>query len=178
MDFYTTRFEDSIAHKGQRDANLIFGSLSFRPDPISKGNITFNPYARIEASHISLKPFSESGSHLALTFKEQTVNHKSLALGSDLFSEFEIKEWKIKPFAKIEYNFDFTDDSIVDLNYVDDSTANYRFSILNSSDNFLSNTIGLQMSRKNRFGAVLSYKNEQGDSKNSDSYQLQINWNF
>ena len=178
MDFYTTRFEDSIAHKGQRDANLIFGSLSFRPDPISKGNITFNPYARIEASHISLKPFSESGSHLALTFNEQTVNHKILALGSDLFSEFEIKEWKIKPFAKIEYNFDFTDDSIVDLNYVDDSTTNYRFSILNSSDNFLSNTIGLQMSRKNRFGAVLSYKNEQGDSKNSDSYQLQINWNF
>ena len=75
MDFYTTRFEDSIAHKGQRDANLIFGSLSFRPDPISKGNITFNPYARIEASHISLKPFSESGSHLALTFKEQKINH-------------------------------------------------------------------------------------------------------
>ena len=63
-------------------------------------------------------------------------------------------------------------------NYVDDSTTNYRFSILNSSDNFLSNTIGLRMGRKNRFGAVLSYKNEQGDSKNSDSYQLQINWNF
>jgi len=178
MDLYTTRFEDSIAHKGQRDANLIFGSFSIKPEPISKGNITFNPYARIEASHISLRPFSESGSHLALTFKEQTVNHKILALGSDLFSEFEIKEWKIKPFAKIEYNFDFTDNSIVDLNYVDDSTTNYRFSILNSSDNFLSNTIGLQMNRKNRFGAVLSYKNEQGDSKNSDSYQLQINWNF
>jgi len=34
------------------------------------------------------------------------------------------------------------------------------------------------MNRKNRFGAVLSYKNEQRDSKNSDSYQLQINWNF
>ena len=113
-----------------------------------------------------------------MTFKEQTVNHKILALGSDLFSEFEIKEWETKPFAKSEYNFDFTDDSIVDLNYVDDSTTNYRFSILNSSDNFLSNTIGLNMSRKNRFGAVLSYKNEQGDSKNSDSYQLQINWNF
>ena len=75
-------------------------------------------------------------------------------------------------------NIVITDDSFVDLTYVDDSTTNYRFSILNSSDNFLSNTIGLQMSRKNRFGAVLSYKNEQGDSKNSDSYQLQINWNF
>ena len=70
------------------------------------------------------------------------------------------------------------DDSIVDLNYVDDSTTNYRFSILNSSDNFLRNTIGLEINRKNKFGAVLSYKNEQGDSKNSDSYQLQINWNF
>ena len=101
-----------------------------------------------------------------------------MALGSDLFSEFEINKWKIKLFAKIEYNFDFTEDSIMDLNYVDDSTTNYRFSILNLSDNFLSNTIGLQMNMKDKFGIVLSYKNEQGDSKNSDSYQLKINWNF
>ena len=96
----------------------------------------------------------------------------------ELFTRETIGNYTNDPYAKIEYNFDFTDDSIVDLNYVDGSTTNYRFSILNSSDNFLSNTIGLQMNRKNRFGAVLSYKNEQGDSKNSDSYQLQINWNF
>ncbi|KGG05702.1 hypothetical protein EV00_0783 [Prochlorococcus marinus str. MIT 9322] len=178
MDFSTTRFENSIAHKGQRDANLLFGSFSIKPEPISRKNITFSPFAQIKASYISLEPFSESGSHLALTFKKQTINYKTLTFGSDLFSDFVVKEWKIKPFAKIEYNFNFTDDSIVNLNYLDDSTTNYRFSILNSSDNFLSNTIGLQMNRKNKFGAVLSYKNERGDSKKLDSYQLQINWNF
>ncbi len=178
MNISTTRFEDAIAHKGKRDAKLILGSVSVKSEPISKGKILFNPYARIEASHISLDQFSESGSHLALTFKEQKINHKIFSLGFDLLSELEKNKWEIKPFVKIEYNFDLSEDSIVDLNYVSDSSTNYRFLILNSSNHYLSNTLGLELNRDNKLGAVFSYKNEQADSGNLDSYQFQINWKF
>ncbi len=178
MQMDTRRIDNSITHKGNRDVNMIFGSFAVVGESLSEGNFQITPYGKVEAAHIHFEEFAESGSNLALRFKEQTLNRKMVSFGLDLGYEIPFKNWQLRPFGKVEYGHDFTDNSNVDMNYIGDS-QNYRLTIKKAASDYWNTALGIEFFRDNRFSTILSYEHEQvGTSFYTNSYQFQINWNF
>ena len=178
MEMDTKRVEESITHTGERNAHMIFGSAAVIGEPISKGNFRINPYGRFDAAHINFSEFTETGSHLALTFKEQELNRKVISAGFDISYEIPAKNWLLRPFSNIEYSHDLTDDSNVDMHYANDS-KNYRLTLNKISSNSWKTTLGIELQGTNGLSTILSYERDQSDSSiYSDSYQCQVNWNF
>ena len=178
MELATKRIEESIVHTGSREANMIFGSAAVIGESISKGNFLIKPYGRFETAQINFDEFSEAGSHLALTFKKQKLNRKIISAGFDINYEVPLNNWMLRPFGKVAYNHDLTDDSIVDMHYVSDS-QNYRLIVDKISNNSWETALGIELLKNNALSANLSYEREQSNSSfYSDSYQFQINWKF
>ena len=129
-------------------------------------------------AHIDLKNFSESGSSLALTFKDQTVNRKMVSLGLNLDRDLIFENWILKPFLGISYGYDFTGDSIVDMNYVGDS-KNYRIILDKLSSEQWNTSLGFKFYRNTDWSGSVSYEYENYDSSShSNSYQFNLNWYF
>ena len=178
MQIDTKRIDNSIVHKGNRVVNMIFGSAKILSKPLIKDNFQLTPYGRLDLAHIKFNEFSESGSSLALNFKDQFINRKMLSLGLSIDNEIQLDKFKIKPFLGISYGYDFTDNSIVDMNYAGD-TQNYRMTLDNVSGDYWNTNLGFEFFRDNNWSISLSYENEiSGSSSYSSTYQSQINWYF
>ena len=178
MDMNTKRIDNSTSHKGNRDVYMIFGSAKILAEPLEINNFQLTPYGRLDLAHINLKAFSESGSSLALTFKDQTVNRKMLSLGLNLDRDLNFENWRLKPFLGISYGYDFTGDSIVDMNYVGDS-QNYRIILDKLSSEQWNISLGFEFYRNDNWSGSLSYEYEDSDnSSHSNSYQFNLNWYF
>ncbi len=85
---------------------------------------------------------------------------------------------RLRPFGKVEYGHDFTDDSNVDMSYVGDS-QNYRLTIEQAARDFWNTALGIEFYSNNRFSANLTYEHEEaGNSFYTNSYQFHIDWHF
>ena len=178
MDMNTKRIDNSTSHKGNRDVYMIFGSAKILAEPLKINNFQLTPYGRLDLAHINFKAFSESGSSLALTFKDQTVNRKMVSLGLNLDRDFIFENWRLKPFLGISYGYDFTGDSIVDMNYVGDS-QNYRIILDKLSSEQWTTSLGFEFYRNNNWSGSMSYDYQNSDSYSySNSYQFNLNWYF
>ena len=178
MDIATKRIDDSSLHKGNRKAHMIFGSAKLLAEPYNIKNFQLTPYGRLDLAHIKFNEFSESGSSLALTFKEQTINRKMISLGLNLDRNLTFEDWRLKPFLGISYGYDFTGDSIVDMNYVGDS-QNYRIILDKLGSEQWNITLGFEFYRNDNWSGSVSYEYEDSDnSSHSNSYQFNINWDF
>jgi surface protein len=178
MDMNTKRIDNSTSHIGDRDVYMIFGSAKILAEPFKIKNFQLTPYGRLDLAHINLKAFSESGSSLALSFKDQTVNRKMVSLGVNVDRDFIFENWRLKPFLGISYGYDFTGDSIVDMNYVGDS-QNYRIILDEFSSNNWNTNIGFEFFRDNDWSGSISYEYEKaGSSSHINSYQFNISWFF
>ncbi len=178
MDMNTKRIDNSTSHKGNRDVYMIFGSAKILAEPLEINNFQLTPYGRLDLAHINLKAFSESGSSLALTFKDQTVNRKMVSLGLNLDRNLNFENWRLKPFLGISYGYDFTGDSIADMNYVGDS-QNYRIILDKLSSEQWNISLGFEFYRNDNWSGGLSYEYEDSDnSSHSNSYQFNLNWYF
>ena len=176
MDMNTKRIDNSTLHNGNRDVYMIFGSAKILSEPVNINNFQLNPYGKLDISHIKFNEFSESGSSLALTFKEQTVNRKMVSLGLNIDRTIEFENWRFKPFLGISYGYDFTGDSIVDMNYVGDS-QNYRLILDELSSGNLNTSVGFEFYRNNDWSGSISYEHENADnSSHLNSYQFNVNW--
>ena len=157
---------------------MIFGSTKILAEPLEINNFQLTPYGRLDLAHINLKAFSESGSSLALTFKDQTVNRKMVSLGLNLDRDLNFENWRLKPFLGISYGYDFTGDSIADMNYVGDS-QNYRIILDKLSSEQWNISLGFEFYRNDNWSGSLSYEYEDSDnSSHSNSYQFNLNWYF
>ncbi|MDA9714098.1 autotransporter outer membrane beta-barrel domain-containing protein, partial [Prochlorococcus sp. AH-736-N10] len=178
MDMNTKRIDNTTTHKGNRDVYMIFGSGKILAEPFEIKNFRLTPYGRLDLAHINLKAFSESGSSLALTFKDQIVNRKMVSLGLNLDRDLIFENWRLKPFLGISYGYDFTGDSIIDMNYVGDS-QNYRIILDELSSNYLNTNIGFEFFRDNDWSGSISYEHERaGSSSHINSYQFNISLFF
>ena len=109
---------------------------------------------------------------------EMCIRDRLLSVGVDIGYEVPSNNWSLRPFGKIEYTQNFTEDSNVDMNYINDSKS-YRVTIATVSNSSWNTALGLDLLKKNDLSASLSYEREQPDSSfYSDSYQFQVNWNF
>ena len=178
MDMNTKRIDNSTSHKGNRDVYMFFGSAKILAEPFKIKNFQLTPYGRLDLAHINLKAFSESGSSLALSFKDQTVNRKMVSLGLNLDRDLIFENWRLKPFLGISYGYDFTGDSIVDMNYVGDS-LNYRINLDKLSSEQWNTSLGFEFYRNNTWSGSLSYEYEKSDIySHSNSYKFNLNWYF
>ena len=178
MDIATKRIDDSSLHKGNRKAYMIFGSAKLLAEPFNIKNFQLTPYGRLDLAHIKFNEFSESGSNLALTFKDQTINRKMISLGLNLDRNLTFENWRLKPFLGISYGYDFTGDSIVDMNYVGDS-QNYRIILDKLGSEQWNISLGFEFYRNDNWSGSVSYEYEDSDnSSHSNSYQFNINWDF
>ena len=178
MNMNSKRIDNSTSHKGNRDVYMIFGSAKILAEPLKIKNFQLTPYGRLDLAHIHLKAFSESGSSLALTFKDQTVNRKMVSLGLNLDRDLIFENWRLKPFLGISYGYDFTGDSIVDMNYVGDS-QNYRIILDKLSSEQWTTSLGFEFYRNNNWSVSISYDYQNSDSYSySNSYQFNISWFF
>ena len=177
MDISTKRIDNSIVHEGDRDVYMIFGSTKILAKPINFNNLRLTPYGKLDLSHINFNEFSESGSSLALTFKDQTINRRMISLGLDVDKDVNIQNWTFKPFWGISYGYDFTGASVVDMNYVDDS-QNYRFVLDKLNSNNWNTNIGVEFYKNNYWSGSISYEYEKAGTSHVNSYQFNINWIF
>ena len=178
MNMNTTRMDNFTSHKGNRDIYMIFGSTRILAEPLKINKFQLTPYGKLELAHIKFNEFSESGSSLALTFKDQTVNRKTVSLGLNLDRNLIFKNWKLKPFLGISYGYDFNDDSIVDMNYVNDA-QNYRIILDKLSSEQWNTNLGFEFYKNNDWSGSLSYEYEKTDiTSHSNSYQFNLNWFF
>tara|TARA_B100000965_G_scaffold359293_2_gene339258 strand:+ start:18550 stop:22197 length:3648 start_codon:yes stop_codon:yes gene_type:complete len=178
MNMDIKRIDNSITHKGNREVNMIFGSAKILGKTLIKDNFQVTPYGRLDLAHINFNKFSESGSSLSLTFKDQFVNRKDVSVGLNIDNEIQFNKFKIKPFWGFEYGYDFTDNSVVDMNYVGDLN-NYRLIIENVSDEHWNTNLGFEFFRGNNWSGGFSYEYENsGPSSYLVTYQFQINWYF
>ena len=178
MDIATKRIDESSLHTGNRKAYMIFGSAKLLTEPLKIKNFQLSPYGKLDLAHINFNEFSESGSSLALTFRDQTINRKMISLGLDLDRNLIFENWTLKPFLGISYGYDFTGDSIVDMNYVGDS-KNYRINLDDLSSEQWSTSLGFEFYRNNDWSGSISYEYEKaGSSSHSNSYQFNVNWYF
>ena len=178
MDMSTKRIDNTIVHEGVRDVYMIFSSTKILSKPINFNNFQLNSYGKLDLGHINFNNFSESGSSLALTFKDQTVNRKMVSFGFNVERDLNIHNWAFKPFLGISYGYDFTSDSIVNMNYIGDS-KNYRLVLDKLSTNNWNANIGFMFYGDNAWSGSFSYEYEKhGNSSNINSYQLNISWFF
>ena len=178
MDISTKRVDNSIVHRGDRDAYIIFSSTKILGNPINFNNFQLTPYGKLDFGHINFNEFSEYGSSLALTFKNQTLNRKMVSLGLNVDRDVNIQKWILKPFLEISYGYEFTGDSIVDMNYVEDS-QNYRFVLDKLNANNWNTNIGLEFYRNTYWSGSISYEYEKsGSSSYLNSYQFNVSWLF
>ena len=178
MDISTKRMDNSIIHEGNRDAYVILGSTKILAKPINFNSFRLTPYGKLDLSHINFNEFSESGSSLALEFKNQTINRKMFSLGLNVDRDVNLRNWTLKPFLGISYGYDFTGDSIVDMNYVGDS-QNYRLVLNKLSSNNWETNLGFEFYRENDWSGSISYEYEKtNDSSQANSYQFNIAWYF
>ncbi|MDC3092062.1 autotransporter outer membrane beta-barrel domain-containing protein, partial [Prochlorococcus sp. AH-716-M18] len=178
MQISTRRVENSSLYKGNRDANIIFGSAAIHGKSILRDKLEINPYSRIEAAHINFNKFTESGGGFALTFENQQLTRKILSFGLDLSYETPFKNWQLRPVGQFEYGLDFTNDSNVDMHYANES-KNYRLKLSKESISYWKASTGLEFYKRNGFSANINYTHQQeGDNIFSNSYQFQVNWKF
>ena len=113
-----------------------------------------------------------------MTYENQHLTRKMLSLGIDLGYDIPFKNWKLRPIGQFEYGLDFTNDSNVDMHYVNES-QNYRLQLSKITTSYWKASTGLEFYKRNGFSANINYAHQQeGDSIFSNSYQCQVNWNF
>ncbi|WP_373459631.1 putative Ig domain-containing protein [Cupriavidus necator] len=117
---------------GKRDGHQIFASLSAGYEYRGQAWLV-SPYGRLSVSDSSLDPFTETGAGFsALTYFGQTVTTVSGTLG--LRTEYATAtRWGLfLPFARLEYQHDFSGQSAAGLAYADLAGTGPAYTVVNA----------------------------------------------
>nr|WP_115678387.1 putative Ig domain-containing protein [Cupriavidus neocaledonicus] len=124
--------DESAFAYGKRDGHQIFASLSAGYEYRSAAWLV-SPYGRLSVSDSTLDPFTETGAGFsALTYFGQTVTTVSGTLG--LRTEYATAtRWGLfLPFARLEYQHDFSGQSAAGLAYADLAGTGPAYTVVNA----------------------------------------------
>lgn len=125
LRFDTRRWvSDEAAYaQGQRDGRQLFASLS-TGYLHREGTWLLSPYARMQVTKSTLNSFSEEGAGLnALTYFAQTGTTVSGTLGLRTETTKETRLGTLVPFARIEYQHDFSGQGAANIAHADLASA-------------------------------------------------------
>lgn len=134
LDFDSRRWvvDESAFASGKRDGHQIFASLSAGYEYRDQAWL-ISPYGRLSLSESTLDKFTETGAGFsALTYFGQTVTTVSGTLG--LRTEYaKATRWGLfLPFARLEYQHDFSGQSAAGLAYADLAGAGPAYTVGNA----------------------------------------------
>jgi hypothetical protein len=172
------RVDGSQTLSGERDVNMIFGSAKIYSKPYIEDKITLTPYGQLQVAYIELENYSESGGSLALTYKNQNVNRGMASLGTEMIYNIHLAEGRLKPFSSLEYGYDFTKKSDVNMHYVGDST-NYNIGVDKlATSNWLAR-VGANYDLQDKVIASLTYEFTQAvNAGQTNALRFQLNAKF
>ena len=172
------RVDGSQSLSGDRDVNMIFGSAKIYSKPYIEDKITLTPYGQLQVAYIELENYSESGGSLALTYNNQYVNRGMASLGTEMTYNVHLVEGRLKPFSSLEYGYDFTKKSNVNMRYVADST-NYNVGLDKlATSNWLAR-IGANYDLQDKVTASLTYEFTQAvNAGQTNALRFQLNGKF
>jgi len=172
------RIDGSQSLSGDRDVNMIFGSVKIYSKPYTEEKITFTPYGQLQVAYIELESYSESGGSFALTYNNQYLNRGMASLGTEMIYNVHLLEGRLKPFSSLEYGYDFTQKSDVNMRYVGDST-NYNLGIDKlAASNWLAR-IGANYDLQDKVTASLTYEFTQAvNAGQTNALRFQLNAKF
>jgi hypothetical protein len=172
------RVDGSQTLSGEREVNMIFGSAKIYSKPYIEDKITLTPYGQLQVAYIELENYSESGGSLALTYKNQNVNRGMASLGTEMIYNIHLAEGRLKPFSSLEYGYDFTKKSDVNMHYVGDST-NYNIGVDKlATSNWLAR-VGANYDLQDKVIASLTYEFTQAvNAGQTNALRFQLNAKF
>lgn len=172
------RVDGSQSLSGDRNVNMIFGSAKIYSKPYMEDKITLTPYGQLQVAYIELENYSESGGSLALTYNNQYVNRGMASLGTEMTYNVHLVEGRLKPFSSLEYGYDFTKKSNVNMRYVGDST-NYNVGLDKlATSNWLAR-IGANYDLQDKVTASLTYEFTQAvNAGQTNALRFQLNGKF
>ncbi|MEJ2528842.1 MAG: autotransporter outer membrane beta-barrel domain-containing protein, partial [Gammaproteobacteria bacterium] len=175
MNIDTLRIDGSQTLRGDRDANILFGSYTVRKDTLNYRDVSLSPYARLEGAYISLDGYAEAGGSLALEYDKQTVKQTMLFVGTEFVSQQFYSGGRLRPFGKIEYGLNLTGDSNADMHYVGDTTS-YRLVLDRDATSLWLFQIGADYQIKNDLNVSFSYDHSEAvGSGYADTFRLELN---
>ncbi len=156
---------------GQRDGKQLFGSITFRNE-IQRDNFFLSPYGRVTIGYTKLDSYSENGGSDAITFEKQNIDNKSVSLG--LLSDYTIykNDIKLVPYGRIEYNFDASSSSDVNVYTTSTPTVSDTIALnelLTSSWRF---GLGLGVEIPRGFSYDMGYERNQATGYFTDTLRL------
>ncbi len=160
---------------GSRDGNQIFGSINFGKK-IAKESFNLNPVLRIDLGYTKLEAYQEEGTD-ALAYDDQQIKSGLLSLGFGMNNLLKFEESTLKPIGLIEFGLDFSDSSVVNLNYVSDTSTNYTYTYDITSNYMLTSEIGFHYETNENLIINTSYKRIQGEeNKHSETIIFGLNF--
>ncbi len=175
MDIDTMRVDGVQNLRGDRDANILFGSYTVRKDTLNYRDFSLSPYARLEGAYINLNDYAESGGNLALAYDDQTVKQAMFFVGTEFVSQQFYSGGRLRPFGKIEYGLNLTGDSNADMHYVGDTTS-YRLVLDKDATSLWLFQIGADYQIKNDLEASFSYDHSEAvGSGSTDTLRFELN---
>ncbi len=160
---------------GSRDGKQIFGSINFGKN-IAKESFNLNPVLRIDLGYTKLEAYQEEGTD-ALAYDDQQIKSGLLSLGFGMNNLLKFEESTLKPIGLIEFGLDFSDSSVVNLNYVSDTSTNYTYTYDITSNYMLTSEIGFHYETNENLIINTSYKRIQGEeNKHSETIIFGLNF--
>ncbi len=181
LDFDLVRWSESAGHaaNAQRDGDQFFGSLSFGYEQRNPNGLALTGYGRLDGSRTTLDPYQESGLGIYdLSYREQTVQNTSLAVGMEGSYEFAGLTARYRPFWTVEYTQALENQGLARINYAQQPvSSDYGLRLRSYYDDLFA--IGAGMDIRLQAGwlfTVLVGHEQGGNSTRANSVGLSISY--
>lgn len=172
--------EDNLFLSGNRDGNVIFGSLGLSTLSQAK-KLNLQPYLRADVVSIKLDNYSESGSRNALTYDNSKVSSKTLITGLNAFYDVKFEHGTLTPSINIQYTHNFNGDMSQNMYFsnLGASSQNYNISTGITPQNFGSLGLGLRYKTQKNISVDFGYTASTGsNSYHANNLRLDGNLGF
>ena len=170
------RKKDSNSYDSSRSGSQLFGSFSMGKE-IETKTLNLIPTGTLNVGFTQLNAFSETGS-VALKFDKHNIFYKSGTFGLAFENLKKYSQSNFKPFGSIKYNFDFSNASNSEMNYLSDTATIYNYEPKEITDTSFTSLVGFNYLMQNDINISSKYSLVEGNkSKRSQQINFAISTN-
>ena len=110
---------------GKLKSKQAFGAIKYNFAKSIK-KITFSNYSSLNFSYTMFDNYSEKGdSNLKLSYNDRDLKSNSLLFGTVIHADFGLRNSRLLPYIKLDYDEDLTETSTLKANYISSSSNQY-----------------------------------------------------
>ncbi|QSX73808.1 autotransporter outer membrane beta-barrel domain-containing protein [Lysobacter arenosi] len=181
LDFDLVRWSEAAgrAANARRDGDQFFGSVSFGYEHRNTRGLALTGYGRLDGSRTTLDPYQEGGLGIYdLSYREQTVQNTSLAVGMEGSYEFAGLNARYRPFWTVEYTQALENQGLARINYSQQPvSSDYGLRLRSYYDDLFAIGAGMDVRLRAGWLFTLLVGHEQGgNSTRANSVGLSISY--